>query len=139
MTFRSLNIEHHVDGLVNLENTRRTIRRTQRTDVNRHALPRGVKQFVSIQEGGDAGFAFAREELQERREILRAHRLARESSMQEVEMRPRAIRMVAGWVEGKDGTSSAGRIYEVERGTEETGEGVGEGGPPGIGSRIGSD
>ena len=84
--FGAFCIEDHVDGLLHFDAALRAVAGAHFADVDCHGLPGCVEEFVAIEQAGDARFAFAREELEERGEVLCADNFPREGPMEEVQV-----------------------------------------------------
>lgn len=78
--------------------------------VDRHALPRRIKQLMTVEQARHTSFALAREQLQERSEVLRAHNFARKRAMEEMKV---TRRVVPGGLERCNRSSSPSRVNEV--------------------------
>lgn len=61
-----INVKNHINRLFNLEYTLGPLR-TYWPHIDGHALPRGIKHLVSVEQARDAGLSLAGEQLQERR------------------------------------------------------------------------
>jgi len=123
-----VNVEHHVDSLLDLEYAL-PVGWTDRADIDCHALPRSVEQFMPVKKRRDTGLPFAGQQLQERCQVLGTDDLARQDAVEQVHIRAVRVWVVAFRAEGHDGPCGSGAVYEVERGAKEAGQGVGQSQP----------
>jgi len=79
---RPVNIKHHIDGLFDLKDALRSIRRAHWSYVHSHSLPGCIKELVPVQQARYASLTLARKQLQEWREILCAYHFMWQSTVQ---------------------------------------------------------
>lgn len=84
---------------------------------------------MTIQKTGDSRLSLARQQFQERCQVLRADDLVREGSVEQVKVFKRFDRRIAFRRERFDGTNSPGSVNEVDRGAEEARQSVGQSQP----------
>jgi hypothetical protein len=97
-------------------------------DMHAHTVPVRVEQAVRREERAESRARGAREQLDERRQVLRAHVLRGQRSMSQVIVRAFRIRQCAR-EEGVRGRGCAPGIHRGERGAKEPGERMAEAGP----------
>lgn len=117
--FGAFGVKDHIDRLFHFD-AAGLARGADLSHVDRHGLPRGVKELVSIKEGSDASFTFAGKQLEERGEVFGAHDFSGKRAMQEVESLSRCtFTVVARGFKAQLWSRGPGRVYKVERCAEE--------------------
>ena len=122
---RPVNIQHHVNSLLDLENAI-AIGRADWSYVDGHALPGGVEELVAVEQARDASLALARQQLQERCQVLGAHYFPRKNSMKKPHICHCRVRVIAFGLESHDRAGCSGSVNKVQRSAEQARQGIGE-------------